>query len=120
MDGILASKRGEGEVGQPAERCHQWCVRLLVPTDMSLTNYLIPALETIWVDLVLKNPLQVEAELTGLTAVVKEAGKTDTTEPREGFVEVEKIDKISLAPGEQRTVSTFCCPIFLTLFSIAR
>lgn len=53
----------------------------------------------------LNNPLQVDVELTDLTVVVKEAGKTQANEPREGLVEVEEIDKISLAPGEQRTVS---------------
>ena len=53
----------------------------------------------------LKNPLQVDVELTDLTVVVKEAGKTQTDEDQEGLVEVEEIDKISLAPGEQRTVS---------------
>lgn len=69
-------------------------------------------------DFVLKNPLQVEVELTDLTAVVKEAGKTTTDEPQEGLVEVEEIDKIRLAPGEQRTVSMFPCFIFLTLILI--
>ena len=53
----------------------------------------------------LKNPLQVDVELTDLTIVVKEAGKTQTDQHQEGLVEVEEIDKISLAPGEQRTVS---------------
>ena len=53
----------------------------------------------------LKNPLQVDVELTDLTVVVKEAGKTQTDQYQEGLVEVEEIDKISLAPGEQRTVS---------------
>ena len=62
-------------------------------------------LETIWGDFVLKNPLQVDVELTDLTVVVKEAGKTQTDQHQEGLVEVEEIDKISLAPGEQRTVS---------------
>ena len=55
----------------------------------------------------LKNPLQVDVELTDLTVVVKEAGKTGTNEPQGGLVAVEEIDKIRLAPGEQRTVSGF-------------
>ena len=67
-------------------------------------------LETIWVDFVLKNPLQVDVELADLTVVVKEAGKTQTNESQEGLVVVEEIDKISLAPGEQRTVSGSLCP----------
>ena len=67
--------------------------------------------ETIWGDFVLKNPLQVDVELTDLTVVVKEVGKTQTDDDQEGLVEVEEIDKISLAPGEQRTVS-------LILFSL--
>ena len=66
-------------------------------------------LETIWVDFVLKNPLQVDVELADLTVVVKEAGKTQTNESQEGLVVVEEIDKISLAPGEQRTVSGSMC-----------
>ena len=53
----------------------------------------------------LKNPLQVDVDLTDLTVVVKEAGMTLTDQYQEGLVEVEEIDKISLAPGEQRTVS---------------
>jgi hypothetical protein len=64
------------------------------------------------VDFVLKNPLQVEVELTDLTVVVKEAGKTMTNEPQEGLVEVEEIDKICLGPGEQRTVSVFLSFVF--------
>jgi len=81
---------------------------------LSLTVSYSP-LETIWADFVLKNPLQVEVELTDLTVVVKEAGKTQTDEPQEGLVEVEEIDRISLAPGEQRTVSTFPGYISLVL-----
>jgi len=61
---------------------------------------------------VLKNPLQVDVELTDLTVVVKEAGKTGTNEPQGGLVAVEEIDKIRLAPGEQRTVRGFPCSIF--------
>ncbi|KAF9650034.1 hypothetical protein BDM02DRAFT_3185724 [Thelephora ganbajun] len=60
--------------------------------------------EAIWADFVLKNPLQVDVELTDLTVVVKEAGKTQVSKPQEGLVEVEEIDRISLAPGEQRTI----------------
>ena len=36
---------------------------------------------------------------------MKEAGKTQTDQGQEGLVEVEEIDKISLAAGEQRVVS---------------
>lgn len=57
----------------------------------------------------LKNPLQVEVELTDLTVVVKEAGKTTTNEHQEGLVEVEVVDKMCLAPGDQRTVTLFLC-----------
>ena len=71
-------------------------------------------------DFVLKNPLQVEVELMDLTAVVKEAGSTMTNEPQKALVEVEEIDKICLAPGEQRTVSTSLCFVFSALISIAR
>lgn len=63
----------------------------------------------------LKNPLQVDVELADLAAVVKEAGKTQQGEPQEGLVEVEEIDKISLAPGEQRTVSQSLDTVFLAM-----
>ena len=68
--------------------------------------------ETIWADFVLKNPLQVDVELTDLTVVVKEAGETQSDEAQTGLVEVEVIDKISLAPGEQRTVCVFLVSLF--------
>jgi hypothetical protein len=64
------------------------------------------------VEFVLKNPLQVEVELTDLTVVVKGVGMTEADEPQEGLVEVEAFDRISLAPGERSTVS-----MFLELFS---
>ena len=72
-----------------------------------LLNFSNPVLETIWADFVLKNPLQVDVELMDLTVVVREAGETQSDEAQEGLVEVEVIDRISLAPGEQRTVWMF-------------
>ena len=72
------------------------------------------------VDFVLKNPLQVGVELTDLTVVVKEARKTQTNEPQEGMVEVEEIENVSLAPGEQRTVSGFLCTPSLVLILLTR
>jgi len=69
---------------------------------------------------VLKNPLQVDVELTDLTVVVGEAGKTQADEPQEGLVEVEEIDKISLAPGEQRTVSMVSSSVQLSSWSCLR
>ena len=84
------------------------------PTDKALSLTISRlVLETIWVDFVLKSPLQVGVELTDLTVVVKEAGKTETNEPQEGLVEVEEIDNVSLAPGEQRTVGGFLCTTYL-------
>lgn len=77
-------------------------------------------LETMWADFVLKNPLQVDVELTDLTVVVEEAGKPQTDQPQMGLVEVEKVDKISLAPGEQRKVSIFMGFAFLVAFSLMR
>ena len=75
-------------------------------------------LENIWADFVLKNPLQVDVELTDLTVVVKEAGKTQTDRPEERLVEIEEIDKISLAPGEQRTVRFYFVLFFLAVVSL--
>ena len=56
----------------------------------------------------------------GSTVVVKETGKTETNEPQEGLVEVEEIGNVSLAPGEQRTVSEFLCATFLVLILLTR
>ena len=85
-----------------------------------VVDHLPPASREHMVDFVLKNPLQVDVELTDLTVVVKEARKTQTNEPQEGFVEVEEIDKGSLAPGEQRTVSGFLYTTPLVLILLAR
>ena len=54
----------------------------------------------------------------GSTVVVKEAGKTQTNEPQEGLVEVKAMDKVSLAPGEQHTVSLFLCTASLALIHL--
>ena len=90
-------------------------VRMAPHTHGSVLNSL---LETIWVDFVLKNPLQVDVELTDLTIVVKEVGETQQDQPQEELVEVEEIDNISLAPGEQRTVSLPLGSVFFAVVSL--
>lgn len=106
MGRILASDRAEGEAGQQAKGSCNRYVWFLALMNL-LLNFSNSALETIWADFVLKNPLGVDVELTDLTAVVKEAGETQSDEAQKGLVEVEVIDRISLAPGEQRTVCVF-------------
>ncbi|EMD42167.1 hypothetical protein CERSUDRAFT_90771 [Gelatoporia subvermispora B] len=59
--------------------------------------------ETFWVDLVLRNPLDVEMVLSGFTVAVKEAGSEDNN-PAEDLAEVEVIDDIILGAKEIRTI----------------
>ena len=57
--------------------------------------------ETFWLDLVLRNPLDVDVTLSGLTAVVEDAaGQAGPSD----LVEVEAIDDITLNAKETRTV----------------
>jgi hypothetical protein len=61
------------------------------------------ALETLWVDFVMHNPLDAEVQLMDVTVVVKEAGIDDVASTRE-YLDVEVIDRIVLAARETRTV----------------
>lgn len=60
-------------------------------------------LDPFWVDLVVRNPLNVEVTFSGLTAVVKDAQGEESLTP--DFVEVEVIDDLTLDARESRTVS---------------
>lgn len=51
----------------------------------------------------MRNPLNVEVTISGLTAVVKDAKAPESPSP--GFVEVEVIDDLTLGARETRTVS---------------
>jgi len=59
--------------------------------------------ERFWVDLVLRNPLDTEVNLSNLTIVVEEPNGTYTG-PIDAFVEVESIDDVVLGARETRTV----------------
>ncbi|KAK7694801.1 hypothetical protein QCA50_001989 [Cerrena zonata] len=57
--------------------------------------------ETFWLDLVLRNPLDVDVTLSGLTAVVEDAeGQAGPSD----LVEVEAVDDITLNAKETRTI----------------
>ncbi|KIP12403.1 hypothetical protein PHLGIDRAFT_27246 [Phlebiopsis gigantea 11061_1 CR5-6] len=58
--------------------------------------------DTFWIDLVMRNPLNVEVTISGLTAVVKDAKAPESPSP--GFVEVEVIDDLTLGARETRTI----------------
>lgn len=60
--------------------------------------------ETFWVDLVVRNPLEVEVSLSSLTVTVRDASLTDDDTPQE-FIEVEIIEEITLGARDTRTVS---------------
>ncbi|TBU62053.1 ER-golgi trafficking TRAPP I complex 85 kDa subunit-domain-containing protein [Dichomitus squalens] len=59
--------------------------------------------ETFWVDLVLRNPLDVEVSLSALTVTVREASSLDEDTTRD-FVQVEVIEDVSLGPKDTRTI----------------
>ncbi|KAJ7596891.1 ER-golgi trafficking TRAPP I complex 85 kDa subunit-domain-containing protein [Mycena floridula] len=57
--------------------------------------------ETFWVDLVLRNPLNVEVNLTNLTVVVQDSS-VDGSSSSTSFVEVEVVDDVMLGAKETR------------------
>ncbi|KAG5647603.1 hypothetical protein DXG03_008956 [Asterophora parasitica] len=59
--------------------------------------------ETFWVDIVLRNPLDTEVNLSNLTVAVHELNAQDPSSST-SFVEVETIEDIALGPEESRTV----------------
>ena len=76
-------------------------------THISVTSAhhkLTSILETFWVDLVVKNPLDVEISLSALTVSVREVANRDAHDAPD-FVQVERIDDITLGAKDTRTVS---------------
>lgn len=59
--------------------------------------------ELIWVDLVLRNPLDAELNLTEISIVVHEKSGAELTLAN-AFVEVQTIDEVILGPRESRTI----------------
>ncbi|TFY57186.1 hypothetical protein EVJ58_g7180 [Rhodofomes roseus] len=59
--------------------------------------------EYFWVDLGMRNPLDVEVNLSGLSIVVREASSLDASSMPD-FVEVEVVDGVTLGPREYRTI----------------
>ena len=77
-------------------------VCIWVPT--LLVTMLISGSEIFWVDLVVKNPLDVEVALSALTIRVRDGTSPDAdTVP--DFVEVERIDDVILGARDTRTVT---------------
>lgn len=52
----------------------------------------------------LRNPLNVEAELANITFRVSHADGGDDVGPADNFVDIEILDRIKLDPAETRTV----------------
>lgn len=75
---------------------------------IELTNALA---ETFWVDLAIRNPLDVDVTLSSLTILVREALVNEEAGDHPDFVEVEVVDDIQLGAKESRTVGTsgFIC-----------
>jgi trafficking protein particle complex subunit 8 len=59
--------------------------------------------ETFWIDLVLRNPLDAEVNLSNVTVILQESNARDSSSTN-GFVDVELVDNVVLAPRESRTV----------------
>lgn len=59
--------------------------------------------ETFWLDVVLRNPLNVEVEIADLTFHVVHQDGGDTR-PADSFVDIETLDSLMLDPTETRTV----------------
>ena len=67
--------------------------------------------EMFWVDLVLKNPLDVEVSLSSLTITLRESCSTD--EDTHDFVQAEVVDEVALGAKDTRTVRVEACSSFL-------
>lgn len=76
---------------------------------------LITYAEYFWVDLGMRNPLDVEVSLSGLSMVVQEVSAPEGSLAPD-FIEVEVIDGVSLGPREFRTVR--CPALRLHLISL--
>ncbi|KAI0715153.1 ER-golgi trafficking TRAPP I complex 85 kDa subunit-domain-containing protein [Earliella scabrosa] len=59
--------------------------------------------ETFWVDLVVRNPLEVDVTLSNLTVTVRETSSKDV-DTTQDFVEVEVIEDVTLGPRDTRTI----------------
>jgi hypothetical protein len=59
--------------------------------------------ETFFVDLVLRNPLDAELNLSNVTIVVKESHSDDASSSK-SFLDVEVVEDVTLGPRESRTV----------------
>ena len=68
---------------------------------IELTNALA---ETFWVDLAIRNPLDVDVTLSSLTIMVREAPVNEGAGDHPEFVQVEVVDDIQLGAKESRTV----------------
>jgi hypothetical protein len=66
--------------------------------------------ETFWIDLVLRNPLDAEINLSNMTVIVQESNTRDSSSAG-AFADVELVDDVVLAPKESRMVRK--CPEIL-------
>ncbi|KAG8910809.1 hypothetical protein FRC00_007502 [Tulasnella sp. 408] len=65
--------------------------------------------EKLWVDIVVKNPLDTELTLSDATILVKEIGQSEGGDEIPEGVEIEVVPEISLGSKERRTVSFSIC-----------
>ncbi len=62
------------------------------------------SIEAFWIDLVLRNPFNVEVTMTNLTALIKDTGCEDPQSSYD-YIETEVVDELTLNSKETRTVS---------------
>ncbi|KAG8949630.1 hypothetical protein FRC04_008376 [Tulasnella sp. 424] len=65
--------------------------------------------EKLWVDIVVKNPLETELTLSDATILVRDIGQNEGGDGIPEGVEIEVVPEIQLGPKERRTVSFFIC-----------
>ncbi|KIO33692.1 hypothetical protein M407DRAFT_231895, partial [Tulasnella calospora MUT 4182] len=65
--------------------------------------------EKLWIDIVVKNPLDTELTLSDATILVKEVGQSEGGDEIPEGVEIEVVPEISLGSKERRTVSFSIC-----------
>jgi hypothetical protein len=65
--------------------------------------YIFLLAETFFVDLVLRNPLDAEVNLSNVTIVVEESHSGDASSSK-SFLDVEVVEDLTLGPRESRTV----------------
>uniref|UniRef100_A0A0W0FGI2 Uncharacterized protein n=1 Tax=Moniliophthora roreri TaxID=221103 RepID=A0A0W0FGI2_MONRR len=102
---VRYSRRDEGDVQEWIKREEDWkgfCKSRGISESL-IKDYKVSLDETFYVDLILRNPYQVEINLANLTVVVREPNAEDPSSSKI-FVQAEILDNVTIRPRETRTV----------------